>query len=173
MDFYRWRNAEPTFKADRGSCSRSNSGLAARSARATLLRPRLSNLSEITIVVLPLNLNFVAITAVAGLYGGSHGNGESKSHKAVKAAAGGKVGKWIGGGAGVARSLRAPTVEARVHATKKGRCQKVRKTTIGTLSNANTISSTDKAGKFSGTGPTRPAHVQAQGAPSCIRTSWT
>ena len=89
----------------------------------------------------PLRFKFFFIFWGAGLYGGRHENGESKSRKAAKAA-GAKGTNWRAG-ACVGRPRKVQTAEASVHATKHGRCQKERKTAVRTLPAAPASSAID------------------------------
>jgi hypothetical protein len=100
----------------------------------------------------------MCFVCAAGLYGGSHAGGGLKARKATKAAAEGKSLHWrTGTGSALGRPLqRVPRAEALVHATKKGRCQKVKKTATRTLPAVSPAASTDARGKFGDNPHARP-----------------
>ncbi len=68
-----------------------------------------------------------SLATTAGLFAGDHGEAGPKSHRANKAAAGGKPAHRRAG------SVRAPSAVAGLHTTKQGRCQKEKKTAKRTL----------------------------------------
>eukprot|EP00291_Cryptomonas_curvata_P014657 CAMPEP_0172154606 /NCGR_PEP_ID=MMETSP1050-20130122/2134_1 /TAXON_ID=233186 /ORGANISM="Cryptomonas curvata, Strain CCAP979/52" /LENGTH=227 /DNA_ID=CAMNT_0012823353 /DNA_START=177 /DNA_END=860 /DNA_ORIENTATION=- len=84
-----------------------------------------------------------------GLFAGNHGEAGPKSHRANKAAAGGKPAHRR---AGAGLTVRAPSAVAGLHATKQGRCQKERKTAKRTLPGVFVM---DRAG--AGTAPAQQA----------------
>lgn len=97
---------------------------------------------------------------VTGLYGGCHSSGGLKGRKATKAAAEGKSAHWRSSNcAGLGRPpQRGAKAETLIHTTKKGRCQKVRKTATRTLPPASIAAATNASGRAGGGGSVGELH---------------